>query len=93
MHIEKPLGVAGEGQQVGWGCWSQGSTRVGGTVLARLMKTETWLLLVSAGLVQGGLSKITMASARTSVWEKAILPVLAMQPYNSGPALHVPGTF
>ena len=38
-----------------------------------------------AGSVGGGLSKGTMASASTSVWEKAAFPALTLMPNNSFP--------
>ena len=70
------------GRQVGWvsnlgGVGSQRITRVGRTVLARLMETQTWH--PPAGSVRGGLSKGAMASVITFVWEKAALPALTEQ--------------
>ena len=62
---------------------SQGITRAGKSVIARLMETLIWHL--PAGSVGGGLSKGTMASASTSVWEKAAFPALTLMPNNSFP--------
>ena len=71
------------GPQVGWGgVRSQGITKLGQKVLARLMETQIWHLPVPAGK---GLNRGAMASASTSVWEKAAPPALASEPDNSVP--------
>lgn len=62
-----------------WG-WveSQGITKAGRTVLAKLMETQAWHLPAHLGWVRGGLNKVKMASASTFVWEKAAHPALAL---------------
>lgn len=42
-------------------------------VLARLMETQIYCLLVSVRLVEGVLNKGTMAPASSFVWENAVL--------------------
>ena len=66
FNIEKPL-VSALG-----GSGSQDITRVGPTVLGG------WHL--PAGSVRGGLSKGTMASTSTFVWDKAAPPTLNRKP-------------
>ena len=73
-------------KQLGWtqnlgGARLQGITWVGQTVIARLMESPVWHL--PAGSVRGRLRKSTMASASTSVWERAVPPALALMPDNS----------
>ena len=56
------------------GVASQGITRTGQTMIARLMGTQIWCLTVSS--MWCGLRKRTMASANTFVWENAASPAL-----------------
>lgn len=75
-------------KQLGWarmsgGLGSQGITRVGPTVLAKLLETQ--LCRPFAGSVGGGLRKGAMASASTSVWEEAALLTFVQKPDNSVP--------
>ena len=83
--MQKPLETAWVGLKVRWGRESPGwgkkcepgwwSLRYG-----------TYLPACSVALLGGGLSKGTVASACTSVWEKAALPpALALMPDNSVP--------
>ena len=58
-------------------------TRIGQTMIARLMEFQIWC--PTARSVVGGLRKGTMASASTSVWEKAAPPGFALKPDNSVP--------
>ena len=60
---------------------SQRITRALATVLARLMETQIWIQ--PAGSVGKGLSKETVASACTSVGEKAASPALTLKSGNS----------
>ena len=71
-------------KHLGWACKlggavSQEITWVGQTVLARLMETQIWQLPVPA---VRRLSKGTMASASTSVWDKLPLQGTALKPDN-----------
>ena len=56
-------------------------TRVGQTVLVRLMEPQIWHL--PAGSVGEKIRKETMTSASTSVWDKAALPALILKPDSS----------
>ena len=49
---------------------SLGISKVGQTVLARLIESQIWYQL--PGSVEGGLKKGTVVSAHLSVWEKAV---------------------
>ena len=60
------------------GVGSQEITRVGWTVLSRLMETNIWHLPVGQRLCRG-----TMASAITSLWEKAATSALVLKSDNS----------
>ena len=75
-------------KQLGWACklggvWSQGIPRAWYIVGARLMMTQIWHL--PAGSVGGGLSKGTMASDSTSIWEKVAPPALSLKTDSSVP--------
>ena len=82
--MENPLEVAWAGCKLG-GVGSQGITRAGQPVLARLMETQLWYPPMPACQQGGGLNKGTMDSANTSVWEKVAPPALALKPDNSVP--------
>lgn len=78
-------------KRLGWafklvGLVSHGITRTGRMVLARLVETEIWWLSMSAHCVGGQLNKWTVASASTSIWEKASPPALTLKPDNSVPS-------
>ena len=73
--MEKPLQTAGVAPQVG-GARSQGTTRAGQWVWARLMETQIWHLTI--GFVGEELREETMASASSLVWEKAFHLALSL---------------
>ena len=55
------------------GIESLGITRVGQTVLARLMESQIWYQPANSVALGEVFRKGTMASALLSVWEKAVL--------------------
>ena len=66
------------------GTESQGISRTGQTVLARLMESQIWHPPDGSVALWGkGLRIVTMASAHLSVWEKAVPPALALMPDTS----------
>ena len=84
----KSLEVAWVGLQVGYSLGSGLVNRqVREMVLIRLLETQIWLLTVPTGT---GLSKETMASASTSVWEKVASHSGAR---HSSSSPYVPGAF
>ena len=54
------------------GMESEGISRVGQTVLVRLMESQIWHLPAGSGCVRGGFRKGIVASAHLFVWEKAV---------------------
>ena len=74
VHMEKQLEWAGKlsGTEFLW------VSRVGQTVLARLMESQIWYQLAGSmalwlcGSGEEGFRKGTMASACLSIWEKAV---------------------
>ena len=73
-------------KQHGWTCrlgveGPERITRVGKTVLARLMETQIWC--PPAGPVPERLIKGTMTSTSVFVWERASSPALTLMPDNS----------
>lgn len=53
-------------------------------VLASLIEIQMWCLPEPAGWARGGLNQETMASASTSICDKAASPVLALKPESQG---------
>ena len=78
--IEKPLERVGWAQKLGR-VGPEGITRVRQTVLARVMETQ--LQHPHAGSVGKGISKGTVASVGTSVWDKVAPPNFTLMPENS----------
>lgn len=78
--MEQPLKeVLGLVQELGGVC-SQGVTRVGRVLLARLMEAQTWRPTAPVGFVWGGLNKGTMALLFR---ESCCALALALKPNNS----------
>ena len=80
LLIEKPLERVGWAQKLGR-VGPEGITRVRQTVLARVMETQ--LQHPHAGSVGKGISKGTVASVGTSVWDKVAHPKFTLMPENS----------
>lgn len=89
--MEKPLEASGWALKLGEVA-SQGVTRAGGPVLARVIETQIWLLPVSASWVRGGPNKGTMASAGTCLGGRCpSSPDPETRQFDS--SLYVPGAF
>ena len=86
--VEKPLEIAPVGLQVGWvGVLRNHQGQVNG--VARLMETQIWRMTGSS--LGRGLRKGTVASASTSIWEKAAPPPLVFKARQFSSSLY--GTF